>query len=236
MLQNVQMRTQMDRVDAWQAIKGLSKEEFEEKIKPLGLPKHRQDLLFQFIQGEIQVSYSCKIDIEEYALKHLIPEFYESIPHDGHPYSSCELYEYDPPKNGQNIIKHGIGFGEVVTYSRKFGTLLIPIPDEKDGQRYVVFSDLNLKREVGELEMPPPTIREMNYTISITILREGKFRFISSRLLSSKKKKYEETIAQALGEIITDAQASQSFVDHCVEILERDLIQPVRSSPVRRFN
>jgi hypothetical protein len=226
----------MDRVDAWQIIKGLSKDEFEEKIKSQRLPEDRQDLLFKFIQDEIQVSYACKTDIEEYALKRLLPEFYESIPLNGHPYSSSELYEYDPSKNGQNIIKHGIGFGEVVSYSRQFGTLQIPIPDEIDGQRYVVFSDLNLKREGDELEMPPPGIREMNYTISITILREGKFRFISSRLLSSKKKKYQETIAQALGEIIPDAQARQGFVDRCVEILERDLIQPASTSPSPRTN
>ena len=214
----------MDRVDAWQIIKGLSKDEFEEKIKSQRLPEDRQELLFRFIQGEIQVSYVCKTDIEEYALKRLLPEYYESIPHNGHPCSSNELYEYDPSKNGQNLIKHGIGFGEVVSYSRQFGTLQVPIPDEKDGQRYVIFSDLNLRREGDELEMPALGIREMNYTISITILREGKFRFISSRLLSSKKKKYEETIAQVLGEIIPDAQARQGFVDRCVEILERDLI------------
>ena len=135
----------MDRFEAWQAIRCLSKEEFEEKIKPQGLPKERHDLLFKFIQGEIQASYSCKPDIEEYALKILMPEVYAALPHERHPYSSCELYEYDPPKNGQNFIKHGLGFGEVVSYSTQFGTLLVPCPDDKDRERYVIFSDLKLK-------------------------------------------------------------------------------------------
>jgi uncharacterized DUF497 family protein len=217
----------MDIAGAWQAIKDLSKDELEEKIKPQRLPENRKDLLFKFIQGEIQVSYSCKPDIQAYALKHLMPDFYESAPHEGHPYSSGELYEYDPAKNGQNIIRHGIGFGEVVSYSRKFGTLLVPIPNETDGKRYVIFSDLDLKREEDELEMPPSGIREMNYTISIASHRNGRFRFISARLLSSKKKKYEETIAQALGEIVPDEQARRGFIDRCVEILETNLIQPV---------
>lgn len=219
----------MDRFGAWQAIRRLRKEEFEEKIKPQGLPKDRQDILFKFIQGEIQVSYSCKPDIEEYALKRLMPEVYESLPHEGHSYSACELYEYDPPKNGQNIIKHGIGFGEVVRYSRQFGTLLVPCPNDKDGERCVIFSDLNMERVGDELELPPPGIRELSYTISITHHRNGRFRFISSRLMSAEKKKYRKTMAQAFGKIITDAEARQRFIDRCVEIVETNLILPTVS-------
>lgn len=219
----------MDMSESWQAIKNLSKDEFEEKIKPQRLPEARKDMLFKFIRGDIQVSYSCKPDIEAYALKCLMPDLYESIPHEGHPYSSSELYEYDPAKNGQNIIKHGIGFGEVVSYSRKFGTLLVPISNEVDGERCVIFSDLDLKRDSDELEIPPPGVREMNHTISIANHRSGKFRFISARLLSSKKKKYEETIAQVLGEIIPDEQARRSFIERCVGILEKDLMQSASS-------
>ncbi|AVR87320.1 hypothetical protein [Thauera aromatica] len=217
----------MDISGAWRAIKNLSKKEFEEKINSESLPKNRKDLLFKFIQGEIQVSYNCKLDVEEYALKYLMPYFYNSIPHEGHPYSSGELYEYDPPKNGQNIIRHGIGFDEVVSYSRKFGTLLVPIPDKIDRERCVIFSDLDLRREEDQLEiMHPSKIRDMNYTISIASLRNGKFRFISARLLSSKKKKYVETIAQALREVVHDERARRDFIDRCVEILEKNLIQP----------
>lgn len=220
----------MDISEALEFIKSLTKKEFEEKIEPQRLPEHRKELLFKFIQGEIHVSYSCRLDLEAYALKHLMPDFYDSIPHEGHLYSSGELYEYDPPKNGQNIIKHGLDFGEVVSYSKKFGTLLVPISNEADERRVVILSDLDLKCERDKLELPPPGIREMNCTISIAHQREGKFRFISARLLSSKKKKYEETIAQILGEITPDAQARQGFIDRCVEILERDLIQPASSA------
>lgn len=214
----------MDRIKAWQAIKQLSKEEFEEKIESKKLSKDRQDLLFSFIQGEIQISYDCKFDIEEYALKCLTPEVCEFLPHEGHPYSSCELYEYDPSKNGQNIIKHGIGFGEVVSYSSQFGTLMVPCPDDRDGERHVIFSDLILKRGGDELAMPPPGIKETNYTLSIAHYRDGRFRFISSRLMSSKKEKYRKTMAQAFGKIIPDEQARQGFIDDCVEIVETRLI------------
>ena len=222
----------MNKLEAWQAIKNIGKVEFIEKIKPEKLSTDRQDILFKFIQGETDVSYSCRPDIEEYALKVLMPEIYESLPHEGHLYSSCEIYEYDPPKNGQNIIKHGLGFGEVVSYSTQFGALLVPCPDNKDGTRYVILSDLTLERESDKLALPPAGIREINYTISIAHRRHGKFRFISARLISSKKKKYEETIAQALGEIITDEQARQCFIHRCVNIAETNLFR--LTTPIAR--
>ena len=220
----------MNMSEAWQAIKDLSREKFEEKIKPQGLPEARKELLFKLIRCNIQISYSCKYDIKAYALKCLMPDFYELIAYKWPPYARGAYHEYDPPKNGQNIIKHGIGFGEVVSYSRKFGTLLVPIPNETDGRRAVILSDLDLKCERDKLELPPSGIREMNCTISIAHQREGKFRFISARLLSSKKKKYEETIAQTLGEITFGEQARQGFIERCIEILEKDLIQPTSSS------
>lgn len=221
----------MNKFDAWQNIKQLSKEDFENKISPLGLPKNRKDLLFKFIQGEIQVSYSCKPDIEEYAIKILTPDVYASLPHEGHPYSSGEFYEYDPPKNGQNIIKHGIGFGEVVSYSKLFGTLLVPCPDDRDGERCVIFSDLNLERDGDELELPPPGIGKINYTISIVHNRNGKFRFISSRIMSSNKTKYRKTMAQIFGDIIPNDLARNDFIDRCVEIVETRLIEPTTFRP-----
>ena len=223
------MGIQMDRVNAWQAIKDFSNDEFKEKIKTAQLPEERQDLLLKFIQGKIQVSIDCKIDIEEYALKQLMGTFYESSTPQWHPYSSGEFYEYDPAKNGQNIIKHGIGFSEVISYSGgRFGVLQVPFPHKTDGQRYAVFSDLNLKHRGDKLAMPLPSTRDMNYTFSITTFREGKYRFISSRLLSSKKPKYKKTVEQVFKEIIPDEKERRGVIDRCVEIIERDLIHPAQ--------
>ncbi|MCX5545222.1 BrnT family toxin [Paraburkholderia sp. CNPSo 3076] len=215
----------MDKFEAWQAIRRLSRDEFNEQIKYQKLSADRQDLLFKFIHGEIQVSYTCQPDIEAYALKALMPDVYRYLPHEAHPYSSSEHYEYDPAKNGQNIIKHGIGFGEVVSYSSQFGTLLVPCPDDRDGERCVVFSDLKLKRNDDKLELPPSGIREVNYTISVVQQKEGRFRFISARLMSSKREKYRKTMEQAFGEIFADAHAREGFVDHCVGIVEAYLIR-----------
>lgn len=66
----------------------------------------------------------------------------------------------------------------------------------------------------------------MNYTISIAHYKDGKFRFISSRLMSSKKEKYRKTMAQAFKEIMSDEQARLGFIDRCVEIVASNLIRP----------
>ena len=73
-----------------------------------------------------------KIDIEEYALKIIFPDVYNQSMITEHLYSTCDLYEFNPAKNGQNVIKHGIGFQDVVSYSKKFGTLIISCPDKND--------------------------------------------------------------------------------------------------------
>ena len=215
----------MERCDALLKIKNFRDDEFNKKIEHQKLPNERKKLLFGILKGDIEIDCFCKIDIEEYALKCLLPEVYEKMPHDGHVYSSGELYEYDPPKNGQNIIKHGLGFGEVVSYSKKFGTLLVPCPDDKDEERLVVFSDLNLENRIYKLQLPLSELKDLNFIISIVSNSGGKFRFISSRIMSSKKKKYRETIQQSLrGVSFVDKNSKEKFVDRCVEIVDRDLI------------
>jgi len=105
---------------------------------------------------------------------------------------------------------------------------MVPCPDDIDGERYVIFSDLNLKPGRDELELPPPGIKETDYTISIVHQRDGRFRFISSRLMSSKQEKYRKTMEQAFGAIIPDEQARQRFIERCMEIVTTHLIQSAK--------
>lgn len=211
----------MDCSDAWDKIKGLSKNEFKIKIESQSLPKDRQDILFEFVQGK--VSHSRENDIKAFVLKAINPDCYNAIAHKESPYSSGELYEYDPPKNGQNIIKHGIGFNDVVSFSEgSFGTVIVPIGKDKE-ERLVIFSSFAPKSY--RLEIPPSGIKWINYSISIATLSKQKFRLISARLLSSRRIKYKKTISQAIGGIIVDKRERQGFINRCVEILERDLIK-----------
>lgn len=204
----------------------INKEESRKKMKRAGINDARFTLLAEVINGRVTVSYPDIWDIERYALKYLLPEEYESLSLGDHCYSSSDLYEYDPPKNGQNIIKHGLSFGEVVSYSRKFGSLLVPCPDEQDGERMVVFSDLILKDEKLSLPLANIDFSKENYTLSIVQYRNGIFRFISSRLLS--KTDYKKTMDQAFRNIYNDKKEQKdAFINRCVEIIEEYLLKIV---------
>lgn len=200
----------------------INKEGAYEKFKKTGINNSRFELLKEAINRRLNVSYPESWDIERYALKHLLPEEYKSLALGDHCYSSGELYEYDPSKNGQNIIKHGLSFGEVVSYSTKFGTLIVPCPDEKDGERVVIFSDMVLKDKNLSLPLDNNNFQKENYTLSIAQSRNGKFRFISSRLLS--KNSYKENMDQAFRNIYKENKnLKDTFIDRCIDIIKRDL-------------
>lgn len=207
-------------------INEINKEEVQKKLKKTGINDARLKLLTEVINGRLNVSHPDIWDIERYALKYLLPEEYKSLALSDHCYSSGDLYEYDPPKNGQNIIKHGLSFGGVVSYSTKFGTLLVPCPDEQDGERVVIFSDIFLKDKNISLPLDNIDLSKENYTLSIAQSRNGKFRFISSRFLS--KNSYKENMDQAFRNIYKEEKESKNaFVARCVEIIERDLLKTV---------
>lgn len=203
-------------------INEINKVGAHEKLKKTGINNDRFKLLAQVINGGVSVNYPDIWDIERYALKYFLPKEYKYLALGDHCYSSGKLYEYDPPKNGQNIIKHGLSFGDVVNYSKKFGTLLVPCPDEQDGERVVIFSDIVLKDKNISLPLDNIDSSTENYTLSIAQSRNGKFRLISSRFLS--KNSYKKNMDQAFVNIYKeDKESKNAFVDRCVEIIERDL-------------
>src|SRR6185436_11361760 len=217
-------------------IKRLTRDEVKAKTKALGLSPERAELLFGFIQGHIEVDFWRGREIEEFVLKRLEPVAYRLLPREDYPHASNSLYEYDPPKNGQNIIKHGLDFGEVVSFSRKFGTLMIPCPDDTDRERRLIFSDLDLTPGVNQLTLPPSSIQlnAVNFTFSIVQQRGDKFRFISSRILSTEKRKCRRNIEDVVKGFFTEADQKDAFVDRSMEILEENLIDSWREEPLVR--
>lgn len=214
----------MTRNEAIELMVGLSIDEFADKVKEQKLSKARIILFFNIIKGATEANEFLKIDIEEYALKIIYSTFFNNFKIIEHLYSTCDLYSFDPAKNGQNVLKHGISFGEVVSYSKKFGTLNIPCPDHNDKERIVSFSDFYLENKY-KIQFPLKNIESPSCCISIITKVEGRFRFISSRLLSSKKTKYTKSIYQSLRGIkFNDEKSKILFVNRCVEIIERDLI------------
>lgn len=215
----------MNTNEAWQAATQLGKEEFEARMALIPdriASPERRDLLFKFIKSEIQVGYDCSPDLQAYALKCMMPTTYSSFAIRRHPYSEGPNWEYDPPKNGQNLIKHGLGFGEVASYSGgTFGVYSVPCPDPNDEERWVVFSGLDLSHRDARLTLPIGVVAgRANCTVSITQFRNGRYRFISAHLLSSDKDVAVTKIRQKLKKFSSDPRDKEAVVDRAVEFID----------------
>lgn len=197
-----------------------------EKLKLLKLTEERLETLLNVLHGNEDINYFYKLDIQLYVWKMLFPEISSDLFIKEHIYSKGDTCEYDPAKNGQNIIKHGISFEEVVSYSSRFGTLSVPCPSETDETRYVFFSDLTPGHDGMNLSLPiDHTICEPEvYTLSIVTMIGLKPRFISSRVMS--RKRFAKNMKNAFKGIYDDEPKKKSeFVSRCVEVLKRDLFK-----------
>lgn len=217
--------------DGMAELRTITRDEFDTKIRPQGLSEERRDLLFRYIQGQVKVSLDTKHSLDCYALKCLLPDYYAGLFPDFLPDPFHSLYPYDPAKNGQNLIKHGLGLLEATSYNQNFGVLTFPFPHETDGWRSVIFSDLTLQ-EGETLELPPTGLTSRNYVVLVaTNMTDGRYRYISARFLSSDKKKSEETILQLLSEACPDKTSRKALLKDCLGILEANLFSNGGSQP-----
>jgi uncharacterized DUF497 family protein len=205
-------------------LKTISKDDFHKKLKGQGIPLDRINIFHAIISGKQRIEYPDNWDIQRFALKTFFSDKYKEMSLGDHCYSKGELCEYDPPKNGANIIKHGISFLETISYSRSFGSLIVTCPDKDDLERSVIFSGLDLTKY--KLQLPLESFRNETdlCTLSIVQTRETRFRLISTRIMS--KSKYRESMDQAFRNIYANNKIMKSdFVNRCVEIIENTLLK-----------
>lgn len=197
-------------------------------LSKLELTDKRNTVLLNILKGNEKIDQIEKIDIQLFVLKKLYPEKHKLLSITEHMYSKTDLYEYDPTKNGQNIMKHGISFREVVSYSNNFGKLILNIEHKDDDFRRVIFSTLTLKDETfknaKEWELHLPLSNGVydgdKFTLSIVTSVNSKFRFISSRVINEEKltKSIRQSVKNAYG---NDENEKRKFALHCEEILNR---------------
>jgi len=218
-----------DRDKALQDIKNLTWIDFNKRLDEsedlAKLPADRKKMLFKFIDSNYLVSPIDKFDIEQFLLKYLKNDAYD-------PNHNCIdfenfNYEYDPAKNGYNMVKHGLSFREVASLSPNFGALSVPLPEDKE-KRFVVFSNLCIGLG-GKLEMPPSNLKQISLITSIITNREDnlrpiKMRFISSRRISSKASKRRKDLENIFKNIVNDEKIRSSFIDNCFKIIRTSLI------------
>jgi len=207
-------------------IDSLHPDLFHNKLSKVDIKRERIIQLIEAIQKSAFQNGEL-IDVFLFLLQHLLPDEYQRLVVTEHIDSSFELYEFNPVKNGQNIVKHGVSFTEVVSYSKRFGTLLVPCSDEQDKERFVIFSDLSIDKNRRKLVFPLPKIEQQTqcYVISIVQIKEdGKFRFISSRVMS--RKRHKKTLKNALKNIYNgQPEKKNDFLEECLKILDIDLFR-----------
>lgn len=200
-------------------------EEFIKKATTANISKERAIILRKVLVKEISVSHFTRFDIEEFAIKLFHPkDIYNQIRTPEHIGSKSETFEYDPAKNGQNIIKHGIAFGEVLSYSLQFGSLMIQIPYELDDQRSLLLSDLILDKD-RKIELPLRKMNHKEFTLAVVAHINGKFRFISARSLGLNKDNIYKNINQSINCIDFPCKnLKKEFAEHCMKIFERNFL------------
>lgn len=205
--------------EALQWLAAIEDDELRRKLKSFGLATSRQQLLYEIIRNKKKVDFYVKVDIERYVLKKLFLEEYNGLRLGHHLYSSSELYEYDPPKNGENMMKHGFNFAEVVSYSNNFGRYIVSCPDERDGARYVMFSTVDSEAAGQRLDFPMPAVEGKVAVMSVGQMTDLKFRFISARFLSPDS--YEEILKRAIKNIYEDDPVAKAeFMQQCADTIK----------------
>ena len=190
----------------------------------LDLSKDRAEVLVDVINGTKNVEHFTALDIHLFCLKKIFPTQYSAAQAIEHTYSKCDLYEFDPPKNGQNVMKHGISFREVVSFSKRFGVLMVPCPDETDTERFVVFSDPTIDSGYHlALPLNSMDFTKEIYTLSIVRQRGKGFRFISARTFG--RKSYRKAMYQSFNGIYQNNPEKDLFISRCCEILEDNLFK-----------
>ncbi|MDQ7733114.1 hypothetical protein QT231_10420 [Halomonas sp. SpR1] len=212
--------------DIEHVFKNMPEAELNQKLKDLNLPQNRDVVLGKILTGNIQLHIAADLDIKIYALNKLFPNSHDKLKISETIFSKSQFTQYDPAKNGQNMMKHGISFREVVSYSTKFGTLIVPLPEVGDERRVVIFSDLSLDSNKYCLTLPLEGVSKKLklYTFSVAQQLPFGFRFISSRFIS--KTKFSKKIKSDLRGVSFESDEQRKlFFDRCIKILRRYLFE-----------
>lgn len=192
----------------------------------LELSRERIQLLQDVVRGDQEVDdLFALLDIHLYCLNAVFPAEYKAARIEPHGAASKHDVTYDPVKNGQNVIKHGITFGEARSFSPGFGTLIIPYLNTRDVERVAIFSKLVVPHNCP-LVLPLEKYRRRSdlSTMTIAIPAGAGFRFISSRAFG--KEDSEEALNNAAAKIYpheAELERKKAFIEECRERVETDL-------------
>ncbi|WP_157753804.1 BrnT family toxin [Lysobacter capsici] len=208
----------------------------------LELSKDRIEILQAVIRKEQEVDdLFALLDIHIYCLKEVFPEEYKAANVEPHDAANNHDITYDPAKNGKNLIKHGITFGEVRSFSPGFGTLIVPYPNERDEERLAIFSKLVVPQN-SPLILPKASMKGGSdlSTMTLAIQAGNGFRFISSQTFHEAG--WDKTMKGAVKSIFPRKSQSlekAAFIKDCQDRVRPELFGANGDSglhgPVRLF-
>ncbi|CAM9212439.1 BrnT family toxin [Acinetobacter bereziniae] len=192
------------------------KEIFFEIIKSkLQISKNRYDFIIKILRRDIKVDNFLMNDILRCIVKKLCEsddiDFFDTskIP-ENHLLSKVSLYEYDPAKNGQNILKHGLDFGAVVNYGGSDYGRLISYTNSEIEDRFVIFSKYYVNNENNIFLSDDKKNEDFLCIATIATNVDIGFRFISSRAL---KVKNDKELQKELKNMIKDDNLDDSIMN-----------------------
>ncbi len=192
------------------------KENFSETINSkLQVSKDRYDFIVKILTRNIKVDEFLMNDILRCIVKKLCESQGIDFPNtfklpENHLFSKASLYEYDPAKNGQNILKHGLDFGSVVSYGGADYGRLISYTNSEIEDRFVIFSKYYVNDKNNIFLSDDKKNEDFLCIATIATNADSGFRFISSRAL---KVKNDKKFQLELKNIIKDHNLDDSIMN-----------------------
>ncbi len=192
------------------------KDKFSEIIKnKLQISNNRYDFIIKILKRNIKVDHFLMNHILRCIVKKLCEsqgiDFLNTfkLP-ENHLFSKTSLYEYDPTKNGQNILKHGLDFGAVVSYGGADYGRLISYTNSETEDRFVIFSKYYVNDKNNIFLSDDKKNEDFLCIATIATNADSGFRFISSRAL---KVKNDKKFQLELKNIIKDHNLDDSIMN-----------------------
>lgn len=189
---------------------------------PLGLGSERVEIAEKIFSRHIDHEVCATNDVLRFIAKKLNPPAYSllNLPANNL-YSESEFVSYDPVKNGLNIVKHGLEFHGVHSYSNgTFGRLMVPTGNQSEEERLVIFSKYKVTGSKSPYLPSKIKNRDEIFVATVASPRGVGFRFISSSILSSNRKKCEERVFKIIKDVVEDEAQMNAVRSRSMEILD----------------
>ncbi|MCH7388186.1 hypothetical protein MMO39_12895 [Acinetobacter modestus] len=210
-------------------IQAVEEKGFDKIVENIGskldLSESRKKFIKEIIVGINDLELFVRNDIlkclvkKKYEYNESIEKYYELNLLSYNLYSRGTCWEYDPAKNGQNLLKHGLDFGAVANYGGgDFGGLISYTAPGKwlndDGEleveeRRIVFSKYYAKNVNKKFFLDKFKEDDVFCVASVVSMKDLKFRFISSRTIRAKTLKQ---LTNELKNLIKDNELGEDII------------------------